>query len=102
MIAEIAIRHFQEREWYQIEDHKYLLHYRFLFGPNRIESEHTLVASDGSAETINGVDFVLSLDEMATLLQQAGLQLQQVYSTPKKRPFKMGDNKAYLVVEKTG
>ncbi len=100
MIAEIAIRHFQEREWFQVDDYKYLLHYRFLFQPNRIESEHTLVAADGSAEVIQGVDYILSLDELQQLLEQAGLHLTNVYSTPKKRLFKMGDNKAYLIAEK--
>jgi 2-polyprenyl-3-methyl-5-hydroxy-6-metoxy-1,4-benzoquinol methylase len=100
MIAEIAIRHFQEREWYQVDDYKYLLHYRFHFQPNRIESEHTLIASDGTIEVIQGVDYVLTLDEMESLFQEAGLQLRDIYSTPKKRPFKMGDNKAYLVVGK--
>jgi hypothetical protein len=97
---EIAIRHFQEHEWFQIDDYKYLLHYRFQFQPNRIESEHTLIASDGTIEVIQGVDYVLTLDEMEGIFQQAGLRLTNVYSTPKKRPFKMGDNKAYLVVEK--
>jgi SAM-dependent methyltransferase len=100
MIAEIAIRHFREREWYQIDDYKYLLDYRFQFGPNRIESEHTLIAPDGSIEVIQGVDYVFTLDEMESLFQQSGLRLKNVYSTPKKRLFKMGDNKAYLVIEK--
>jgi cyclopropane fatty-acyl-phospholipid synthase-like methyltransferase len=100
MIAEIAMRHFQDREWYPVEDYKYLLRYQFLFQPNRIVSEHTLLASDGTIEVIQGVDYVLTLDEMETLFHQAGLRLREVYSTPKKRKFKMGDNKAYLIIEK--
>lgn len=101
MIAEIAIRHFREHEWYPVDDYKCLLHFQFHFGPNRIESEHTLIAPDGTIEVLHGVDYVFTLDELEQLFQQAGLRLREVYSTPKKRKFKMGDNKAYLVIEKT-
>ena len=100
MIAEIAIRHFREHEWYKIDEYKYLLEYKYHFNPGRIESEHTLLAPDGTVEVIRGVDYVFTLDELSFLFDQAGLRLRSVYSTPKKRPFRMGDNKAYIVVEK--
>jgi hypothetical protein len=100
MIAEIAIKHFQEKEWYQVGEYKYLLKYQYAFQPSRIESEHTIIIPDGSIETIYGVDYIFSLDEMETMLDLAGLRLQAVYSTPRKRLFKMGDNKAYLVIAK--
>ena len=101
MIAEIAIRHFQEREWHQVGNYKYLLEYRFHFHPSRIESEHTLVTSEGTLEVLHGVDYIFTLNELENLLSAAGLRLRDVYSTPKKRKFKMGDNRAYLVIEKT-
>lgn len=101
MIAEIAIRHFREHEWHKVDGYKYLLEYRFFFSPSRIESEHTLVAPDGSVEVIQGVDYIFTLAELEALFQQAGLRLRQIYSTPRKKLFKMGDNRAYLVVEKT-
>lgn len=101
MIAEIAIKHFQEREWYYVDDYKYLLDYQFHFSPSRIASEHTLIASDGTVEVIQGVDYIFTLQELETMLHTAGLQLKNVYSTPRKKPFRMGDNKAYLVIEKS-
>jgi cyclopropane fatty-acyl-phospholipid synthase-like methyltransferase len=100
MIAEIAMKHFQEREWYRVDEYKYLLDYKFAFSPNRIESEHTLIAPDGATEVIHGVDYVLTLDELGDLFAQSGLRLKNVFSTPKKRLFRMGDNRAYLVAEK--
>lgn len=100
MIAEIAIKHFQEREWYTVGDYKYLLDYRFQFQPSRIESEHTLITPEGTTEVIQGVDYVFTLQELAGMFSEAGLQLTDVYSTPRKKPFKMGDNKAYLVIKK--
>lgn len=101
MLAEIAIKHFQEREWHYVEDYKYLLDYQFHFLPNRIESEHTLIAPDGTVEVIRGVDYIFTLQELEAMLHSAGLQLKAVYSTPRKKPFRMGDNKAYIVIEKS-
>ncbi|MBB1283084.1 class I SAM-dependent methyltransferase [Flavisolibacter sp. BT320] len=100
MIAEIAIKHFQEREWYYVEDYKYLLDYQYHFSPNRIESEHTLIAPDGLVEVIKGVDYIFTLQELEAMLQTAGLKMKSIYSTPRKKPFRMGDNKAYIVIEK--
>lgn len=100
MIAEIAIRHFREHEWYRVEGYKYLLEYKYCLQPSRIESEHTLITPEGKVEVIRGVDYLFTLDELDTLFREAGLRLRDVYSTPKKRTFRMGDNRAYLVVEK--
>ena len=100
MIAEIAIRHFREHEWYKIDEYKYLLEYKYRFQPSRIESEHTIVSPDGKVEVIQGVDYIFTLDELENLFREAGLRLKEAYSTPKKRKFRMGDNKAYLVIEK--
>lgn len=100
MIAEIAIRHFREHEWYKIDDYKYLLHYQYLFHPSRIESEHTIITPGQTVEVIRGVDYIFTLDELESLFRQAGLRLKDIYSTPRKRQFRMGDNKAYLVIGK--
>ena len=100
MIAEIAIRYFQEREWYPVDDYKCLLRYEFFFQPSRIESQHTLLVPDGTIEVIEGVDYVFTLNELEAMFEQTGLQLRAVFSTPKKKAFKLGDNKAYLVIEK--
>lgn len=100
MIAEIAMRHFKERDWYAVDEYKYLLDYKFCFQPNRIESEHTIISPDNTVEVIHGVDYVLTLDELQEMFEKVGLQLKDIYSTPKKRTFRMGDNKAYIVVQK--
>ena len=100
MIAEIAIKHFREKEWYYVEDYKYLLDYRYHFQPSRIESEHTIISSKGEMEVIKGVDYIFTLAEMEAMFNEAGLETKSLYSTPRKRPFKMGDNKIYIVVQK--
>lgn len=100
MIAEIAIRHFREHEWHKIDGYKYLLEYKYFFTPSRIESEHTVVSPEGSVEVIRGIDYIFTLDELNALFSEAGLRLRDVYSTPKRKPFRMGDSRAYLVIEK--
>lgn len=102
MIAEIAIKFFREKEWIALDGYKYLLDFKFHFHPSRIESEHTLITTDGSIEVLHGVDYIFTLAEMEAMFNEAGLTTQALYSTPRKRPFKMGDNKIYIVAGKPG
>ena len=101
MIAEIAIKHFREKEWYNVDNYKYILDYRFHFHPSRIESEHTIISDRGEMEVIRGVDYIFTLAELESMFNEAGLETKALYSTPKKRPFKMGDNKVYIVAQKS-
>ncbi|MDQ6609802.1 MAG: class I SAM-dependent methyltransferase [Bacteroidota bacterium] len=101
MIAEIAIKHFREKDWQELDGFKYLMDYKFHFQPSRIHSEHTIIAADGAIEVIKGVDYIFTLAELETMFNEAGLKTTALYSTPRKRPFKMGDNRIYIVAEKT-
>jgi cyclopropane fatty-acyl-phospholipid synthase-like methyltransferase len=100
MIAEIAIKYFKEREWHDIKGYKYILDYNFQFLPNRIESEQTIISPGGQIEMIEGVDYIYSLDEISTMLNQAGFKVTSLYSTPKKKKFMLGDGRIYIVAEK--
>ncbi|HEU4470499.1 MAG TPA: class I SAM-dependent methyltransferase [Flavisolibacter sp.] len=100
MIAEIAIRHFREKEWYYAGEYKCLLDYKFCFNPSRIESEQTIIGPDGKIEILNGVDYIFTLAELEAIFQEAGMRTKAIYSTPRRRPFSLGDSRAYLVVEK--
>lgn len=98
MIAEIAIRHFKEKEWCEVDGYKYMMDYRFQFNPTRIESEHTIVSREGNVEVIQGVDYIFTLSELESMFQEVGLTTRCLFSTPRKRPFRMGDNRVYIVV----
>jgi SAM-dependent methyltransferase len=100
MIAEIAIKYFREKEWYELDGYKYLMDYRFHFHPARIESEHTIIDANGSIEVIKGVDYIFTLAELETMFNEAGLTTKAIFSSPRKRPFKMGDNRIYIVAGK--
>jgi SAM-dependent methyltransferase len=101
MIAEIALKHFKEKDWFQVEEYKYLLDYKFHFQPNRIESEQTIVSADGTIDVLKGIDYIFSLDELESMFLDAGLSTKELYSTPRKRRFVLGDGRIYIVVEKT-
>jgi len=100
MIAEIAIKHFREKYWHYAGEYKCLLDYKFCFHPSRIESEQTIIAPDGTIETAKGIDYIFTLDQLEEMFNEAGLKTKDLYSTPKKRKFSLGDGHIYIVVEK--
>lgn len=100
MIGEIAIRHFKEKEWFYAGEYKYLLENKYHFHPARIESLHTIISPDGAMDVRNGIDYIFTLAELEQLLNRAGLYTAGVFSTPRKRPFSLGDSRAYIVAEK--
>ena len=100
MIAEIAIKHFQEKSWLEAGGFKFILDYTFLFHPSRIESEQTIIAPDETIETIKGIDYIFTLDELESMFQDAGFKTMALYSTPRKRKFRMGDTQIYIVAER--
>jgi len=100
MVAEIAIKHFKERDWHYAGDYKCLLEYHYQFHPSRIESEQTIIAPDGSVEIINGIDYIFTLDELETMFNEVGLKTKALFSTPRKRRFSVGDGQIYIVAAK--
>jgi cyclopropane fatty-acyl-phospholipid synthase-like methyltransferase len=100
MIAEIAIKHFQEKSWHLAGDYKCILDYTFLFHPSRILSEQTIIGPDNTVEILKGIDYIFTLDELESIFQKAGFRTKDLYSTPRKRKFRMGDTQIYVVAEK--
>ena len=100
MIAEVAIKHFREKDWHYAGEYKCMLEYKYCFHPSRIESEQTIIDPDGTVETIKGIDYIFTLDELEIMLNEAGLKTKEVYSTPRKKKFTLGDGRAYIVATK--
>jgi SAM-dependent methyltransferase len=100
MIGEIAIRHFKEKDWYSVGPYKCIIDNRYQFNPARVESEQHIIHPDGTIEVTRGVDYIFTLSELAVLLNRAEFSLQEVYSTPRKKPFQLGDSRAYIVAER--
>jgi len=101
MIAEIALKYFKEKDWHYAGEYKCLLEYHYRFNPSRIESEQTIIAPDGVVEVVKGVDYIFTLDQMEEMFNEAGLKTKEVYSTPRKKRFVVGDGRVYIVAEKS-
>jgi SAM-dependent methyltransferase len=100
VIAEVALKHFKEKDWHYAGEYKCMLEYKYRFLPSRIESEQTIVAPDGTVEVVRGIDYIFTLDQMEEMFSEAGLKTKEVYSTPRKKRFAVGDGRVYLVAEK--
>ena len=100
MLGEIAIKYFQERDWFYAGDYKYLVENKFLLNPARIESEHIIISASGDIENLKGIDYIFTISELQKILERAELKLNGIYATPGKRKFQLGDTRAYLVAEK--
>lgn len=100
MVAEVAIKHFKEKDWHYAGDYKCMLEYKYCFHPSRIESEQTIIAPDGSVEVLKGIDYIFTLDELEEMFNEAGLKTKNVFSTPRKKKFVLGDGRVYIVAEK--
>lgn len=99
-VAEIVMKNFKEKTWSQVGEQKFLTDSKFLFQPTRIETESLVLFPDGKTETKTGIDYIFSINEMENMLQDAGLQLKEVYSIPGKKKFTIGEPRAYLVAVK--
>jgi len=100
MIAEIAIKHFKEKDWHYAGEYKCMLEYSYGFYPSRIESEQTIISPEGHVETVKGIDYIFTLDELEEMFNEVGLKTKDLYSTPRKKRFALGDGRVYIVASK--
>lgn len=99
-IAEIAFKNSKENTWSDVNGFKYLVGAKLLFQPTRMEFNHIIIAPDGSTETKSGIDYIFSINELDTMLQEAGFVLQEIYSIPGRKKFTVGEPRAYIVAQK--
>lgn len=100
-IMEIVVKNFREKSWSMNEDLKFLVDSKFLFSPNRIESEHQIIAPDGTTEIKQSVDYIWSLNEIESMLADAGMKMTEVFSIPGRKKFTLGEPRAYIVAQKS-
>lgn len=99
-LAEIAIKHFVEKTWAEVNGYKILTDCQYLFSPSRIEAETTIITDKGIVESKKAVDYVFSISEIQTLFKDAGFLFKEIYSIPGRKRFKLGDARAYIVAQK--
>jgi SAM-dependent methyltransferase len=97
MLAEIAFNDFRARSWSNVGNLKYITESKYLLQPSRIETEHLIIAPDGSTEIKTAIDYIYSISETEKLFAQAGMVMEDVYSIPGKKKFTLGDPRAYII-----
>lgn len=99
-IAEIVYRNFKESSEGDLGGTKMKSDMKILFQPARVVSESIFTIADGTTETRTGIDYIYSLNEIGSMLQEAGLTLEKVYSIPGRKEFTLGEPRAYIVASK--
>jgi len=99
-VAEIALKNFKEKSWSMAGDLKFLTDAKFLFHPTRIETECTAISPDGKTEVKMAIDYIFTINEMETMLSNAGFIIKDLYSIPGRKKFALGEPRLYLVAEK--
>lgn len=99
-LAEIVFKNFKEKSWSTIAGLKFLTDSKILFQPTRMETESTIIDTDGVSESKIAIDYIFSINEIESMLNSAGLHLKEVYSIPGRKKFTIGEPRAYMVAEK--
>jgi SAM-dependent methyltransferase len=99
-IAEIVFKNFTPNAWSETNGFRYLVNSKVFFNPTRIEIDTIITSPNGAEERKKAVDYVYSLNEMETVLRDAGFLIKEVWSIPGKKKFTLGEPRAYIVAEK--
>jgi hypothetical protein len=100
-IAEISLRGFKEKVSTQMGEFQFNAESTWHFSPSRIEIKSSIISPDGQSEDRQSVDYIYSLNEMESLLEDAGMQMMEVFSIPGRKKFSLGEPRAYIVARKT-
>jgi len=96
-IAEIIFRNFKDKANNKIGDLEFEVESRFETLPSRIEVRSKIISADGGIEERNSVDYIYSINEMASIFNDAGFILKEVYSIPGRKKFTLGEPRTYFV-----
>ena len=99
-LAEMVFKNFTSRTWSEVKGFRYLVENKFYFNPARIEIETTIITPDGVEEVKRAIDYVYSLNEMQTVIEDSTFTLTDIWSIPGKRKFTLGEPRAYIVAVK--
>ena len=99
-IAEIALRSFKEKGTQRFGNLLFQTENKLLSNPTRIEIKSIIMTDSGEREEKTGIDFIYSISELEAMLNKTGFNLKEVYSIPGKKPFEVGEPRAYIVSER--
>jgi len=99
-LAEIAIKLFTPQSSNTINGLKYMSESAYLFHPTRIETATTIIDENGKSETKTAIDYIFSVAEMESMLDETGFIMKEIYSIPGKKKFTLGEPRAYIIAGK--
>ena len=91
---------FQERNWYQIGDIKFLRNARYDPPSSRVETEYTLIR-DGQTETKSALHRIFTYRELFALVEEAGFTNLQGFGGLNREPFVLGSKRLLLMATRT-
>jgi SAM-dependent methyltransferase len=91
---------FQERNWYQIGNIKFLRNARYDPPSSRIETEYTLIR-DGQTETKSALHRIFTYRELCELVTNAGFTDVHGYGGLNREPFVLGSKRLLLVATRS-
>jgi SAM-dependent methyltransferase len=98
-LAEIVIKNFTPKSWSEVGELKFINDSKYLFHPTRVEIDSIILSPDSQMEKKKGIDYIFSVAEMETMLNNAGFTLNEIYSIPGRKKFALGEPRAYIVAE---
>ena len=91
---------FQERNWYQIGDIKFLRNARYDPPRSRIETEYTLIRN-GQTETKSALHRIFTYRELFQLVAEAGFTGLQGFGGLNREPFVLGSKRLLLLATRS-
>jgi 2-polyprenyl-3-methyl-5-hydroxy-6-metoxy-1,4-benzoquinol methylase len=99
-LTEIVVKSFTSRSWTESNGLKFIHDSEYLFHPTRIEWDSFILSPDGSMEKKKAIDYIFSVSEMESMLNEAGFAMEEIFSIPGRKKFSLGEPRAYIVAKK--
>jgi len=95
-LMEALVSSFQERNWFQIGDMKFLRNARYDPPSSRVETEYTIIRG-GQTETKSALHRIFTFRELFELVTKAGFTDLKGYGGLNREPFLFGSKRLLLV-----
>lgn len=100
MVAESFLVNGAEKEWTQVGKTFMLVENKFDCRTSSLETDFTFI-TDGISESRKAKHWIYSTGELCLMLEKAGFEILELFSSTESDPYVLGSDKLLLVAEKT-
>ncbi len=100
VVAEIVLPNFQDRNWFQAGDIKFLRNARYDPERSRIDTEYTIIR-DGRTETRVASHRIYTYRELSQLLKEAGFTDLTAFGSLAQEPFGLSSKRCLLMAARS-